>query len=228
MDMDYVNCSCNPERMHICPNCGAYNFSNSANYIQLGTDNFQEKQKDVVVLSELSEFRYTDEVKIAMTLLYHKATQRKTKRNAPRRAIIFCCIVIICKERSLVFNPDEIQLALDLKTKDINKAIKDIEPIIGRINTSITIEDIIKAIMKTLNMRETCLDDIIAIYESCKKVSPLFNSSKIETLAYGLVYYYLVINLPEFNQDFYFEKSKIAKDTVLTISSEIQKYMKKP
>lgn len=228
MDVSYSNCACNPEKLHICPNCGAYNYSNTANYLQLGTDNFQEKQKDMTILAELSEFKYTDEVKMAMTAKYQEATQGKTKRNTPRRAIIFCCITVVCKEKRLIFDPDAIQLKLDLKTKDINKAVKDIEPIIGHFNTSITIEDVIKAIMFSLNMKEECLNDIMLIYNFCKKISPLFNSSKIETLAYGVVYNYLVSNLGDtFNQDFYFEKSKISKDTVITISEDIKRCMKK-
>lgn len=219
-----MECDCNPDRKGICPNCGQYG-SEQSNYVHFGSDVHKDGHKEISVLPELTDFKLPDEVKISITMLYQKATQGKTKRNTPRRAIIFWSIVVVCKQSGIVFDSNNIQTKLSLKLKDINRAIKDIEPIIGQVTIQITIEDIIRIIMKSLNIQESCFTDIMDIYTICRKGSPLFNSSKTETLAYGLVFYYLSINLAEFDREVYFNNSTVSRDTILAIAQEIHNYI---
>lgn len=219
-----MQCECNPDKMPICSICGTHSSMAGRTLVQLGSDR-PEKYKEVQILPELSDFQYTDEIKLKITHLYQKATNGKTKRNSPRRAIIFCCIISVCKDNRLIFDSTELKQKLDLKDKDINKIMKEIEPMIGHVNIQITMDDVIRSIMKTFDIQESCLADIISIYNHCKKVSQLFNSSKMETLAAGLVHYYLSTTLEEFNHDVYFEKSRVSKDTILLVSGEVEKYV---
>jgi transcription initiation factor TFIIIB Brf1 subunit/transcription initiation factor TFIIB len=188
-------------------------------------DEFQDKSKDTVVLPELNQFNYPLEVKTEITVLYGKVSKGKIKRGSPRRGYIYCCIIAVCKQRNIALDKTKIQNLLDLKQHDINKAIKEVESAIGRI-ISLNIVDSIKSILNILGIKEDCLPEILEIYEKCRKLSSRFNSSRVETLANALVFFYLKNKLPDFNEDFYFEKSKISKDTIVDISEEIAKWIK--
>ena len=82
----------------------------------------------------------------------------------------------------------------------------------------------IELIDAILDLLDNCVDGIMELNNMCVKNSELFNSSKTETIASSLVYHYLVIHLPEFDEDVYFRKSSVSKDTILAINAEILKY----
>lgn len=213
-----MNCDCNSNISGECPHCGSLNYSNNIyNY----KDDIQIRTRDNITLPELETFNFPLEIKTEITSLYGKIAKGKIKRGAPRRGYIYCCIVGVCKQRGIAFDKTQIQNALDLKQHDINKAIKEVEILIGRM-ISLNIVDVLKSIITQLGVKDECLNEIVEIYEKCKKLSARFNSSRTETLANALVYYYLKRNLQDFNEDFFFEKSKISKETILDINLEIE------
>ena len=216
-----MDCGCNTNGDEKCPNCGS-----PANYIYVGnrhTNN--EKVKEIVVLQELTPFKLTDDTKIEITNLYQKATKGKTKRNAPRRAMIYCSILEVCKDRNIVFDKAEFQKTLNITQRDINTALKEMKASLGISNLTVSIRDVIRHLINNFNMKDSCLEEIMEIHDKCKRHSQLFNSAKIETLAAGLIYYYLNLHLEDFDQDKYFENSKVSKDTILNVNDDIIKYL---
>lgn len=217
-----MDCDCNSGVSGICPHCGSSNLSNN---IHNANEDIQTRIKENVILPELVQFNYPLEIKTEISTLYFKISKGKIKRGSPRRGYIYCCIVAICREKGIVFDATQIQNKLELKQHDINKAIKEVESSIGNA-ISLNIRDAIKTIITQIGVREECLNDILEIYEQCKKYSSRFNSSRTETLANALVYYYLKKHLPDFNEDFFFENSKISRDTIMEIDVEIEKSIK--
>jgi|SRR5579885_3658914 len=216
-----MDCGCNINKAEICPNCGS-----PSNYLYLGNrETFTDKLKEVTILPEILHFQLTDDAKIEITDLYQKVTKGKVKRNAPRRALIYCCILEICKTRGMIFNKGDFQQLLNIRQRDINTALKEMKESMGISNLNISIRDVLRYLMNNLNIKDSCLEDIMNIYEKCKRHSQLFNSSKTETLAAGLLYYYLDNNLEGFNRDGYFDISKVSKDTILLVNDDITKYI---
>ena len=188
----------------------------------LGEGRVQNKPKDIQLLPELTEIIVSDVVKMEASRLYVVATNGKIKRNTPRRAIIYCCLIIACRQYAVIFDKSSFQNVLNIKNRDINKAVKEVAPLIGSIE--ITIDDLIRYTLIEFNVRESQLADILDIYNYCKDKSTVFNSSKIETLAAGLVFNYLVLNYNEFEPEQYFEKSKVSKDNIIAVHNDIIKY----
>lgn len=229
------------------------------------------KIKEPSILQELLPLRLPDETKLEISKLYTVAVGGKTKRNAPRRGIIYCCIIAICKKNDIIFDKTEYQNLLNIKLKDVNKATKEVESIINRhlaqrpnanrhlaqwpndaysqavngevVNAPLTtIRDVLRSLLKILDIQNSCLDEILEIHDICKRTSPMFNSAKYETLAAGLVYYYLSSksralrrygngeNVEEddetefFNEEIYFERSKVSRDSILAVNADILKY----
>ncbi len=234
--------------------CAINNYTNST-----GTT----KVKEPVILQELTPLRLPDEAKLEISKLYTVAVGGKTKRNAPRRGIIYCCIIAICKKNDIIFDKTEYQNILNIKLKDVNKATKEVESIINRHlaqeskagyaqmpNTELanapltTIRDVLRSLLKILDIQNSCLDEILEVHEICKRTSPMFNSAKYETLAAGLVYYYLSSKSRElqkyngenreepgdgsefFNEEIYFERSKVSRDSILAVNADILKYLR--
>lgn len=212
---------CSFSNKDICPICGK----------QLGSV-FERTEiinnnhtKEVSILDELKEFRLSDSIKIDVTNLYQKLVDGKTKRNKPRRATIYHCLVSICKDNDIIFDRDEFRKMLNIQTRDINKASKTIKETCPNIDLSITIKDIIRGLLKQFDMKIEVLDEIMQTFSYCSQTSILFLSSKMETVASGLVFNYLNINLADFDQEKYFKNSKVSKDTILKVDEEILKYI---
>lgn len=219
-----MDCDCNHTGAPICPNCGRRGNLPQHTFIHLETDN--GRIAELQVLPELESFKFSEDVKTDVTLLFQKATRSSTKRGKPRRAIIFCCIVDVCKEHGLVFDQNSIKAKLEITDRNINTARKEIGQIIGKVSSAVTIEDFVKTIMRFFDLRHELFDPIMMIYHRCKRVSVLFNSSKPETIANGLVYYYLMTNLQDFDQEGYFDKSNVSKDTIIAVHDDIVKVLK--
>lgn len=221
-----MECECNFQQDDICPNCGQH-ASSGKRYIQLGrslTRSTSPKSPDAI-LPELSQLQLTDEIKIEISRLYAQVTVEKSRRNGPRKAIIYCCIIAVCKEHNLTFDSKSVQIAFDITQKQINSAMKHLGTKLNFRQLDVNIEDLLLAQMKLLNIQSGCLADIVEIYKMCLQHSPVFNSSKADTLAAGLLFYYLQKNLEGFNADAYFGLSKISKDSILLITSEIAKIL---
>ena len=219
-----MECECNNTNSAICPNCGRHSVNVQHNYIHLGSDS--GKMFDFQILPELETFQYSETVKSEITLMFQEATKGVTRRNGPRRAIIFCCVVNVCKKHGVVFDQTELKNKLDITDRNINTAMKEVGAIIGKLSSAISIEDVVKMIMKTFDLRIELFEPIMAIYHTCKRVSVRFNSAKPETIGTGLVYYYLMKNYPEFKQDEFANQSNVAKETILAVYEEIKTILK--
>jgi len=219
-----MDCGCNHTESPICSNCGRYNNLPQHTFIHLGVEG--GRMGELQILPELEGFKYTEEVKAEITMMFQEVTQGLTKRNKPRRAIIFCCIVNVCKKHGVVFDQNALKAKLEITDRNINTAMKDVTLLIGKASSAITIEDVIKTIMKAFDLRRELFDAIMAIYHNCKRISVLFNSAKPETVAAGLVYYYLMRHLEDFDQEGYFEKSNVSKDTIIAVYEEIKTVLK--
>jgi len=214
---------CFDSKEPICPVCGRVS---EENLISLGDNkNNTHAIKQISILDELSGFKFTDDIKIKVTQLYQQAAGGKTKRNGPRRATIYHCLIAVCKQEGVVFNRSDFQSKLNIKTRDINKASKSVRENVKDIDISITTKDIVRCLLKEFDMKDECIDEIMKINNICAKSSPLFNSSKMETIAASLVYHYLNAHFSEFKKEEYFRKSSVSKDTILTINEEIIKYL---
>lgn len=220
-----MQCECNYDNESICSNCGSRTTITveDKNYIQLGSGKISKSFAEHPCLGELIPFQFSDTIKMKITRLYYKVTDGKSKRNGPRRATIYACIIAVCKKKNIPFDTNTLQKQLDISKKEINKVMKDLDPVLGHYRVQVTISDILTNILKSCNMQTKCLPELLEIHDKCVAKSPLLNGSKPETLAAGLVFYYLRANLQEFQHEPYFNGSKVARDTIILVANEFQK-----
>lgn len=210
------NCDCNALNSNICPVCGTHGVWRAEKQEKISAS------KEPAILPELKKFAYSDELKMEITQLYGKATGGETRRSKPRKAIIVCSIVMVMKKHTIPFDVNHLKNELDVDEKTLNKMAKEISPNIGNVEFRITIKDHLMWLINSFGMKEEVLNELLKIYTVCTSRSAIFNSSKPETLAYGIVYYYLSQNLKEFNEDNFFNLSRISKDTIVHVAEEIK------
>lgn len=206
----------------VCPSCGQHNNA------QLYTENTgkHDKFKEQANLPELEAFKFSEGMKAEMTRVFHSATGNKTKRKAPRRAMIFLAIVTVCKSMNIPFDKNQLMKTLDITDRHINTAMKEMAFIVTVAPVSISVADVIRDLMKLFDVKEEIFPMLIDTYEICRRTSILFNSAKPETIASGVLYYHLKLGLGElFVEEAYFNKVKVSKDGVFGIESEIKKIL---
>ena len=214
------SCYCNTSGAAVCPSCGLHNNA------QLYTDKtgHHDKFKEQANLPELETFKFSEGMKVEMTRVFYSATGNKTKRKAPRRAMIFLAIVTVCKSMNVPFDKTQLMKTLDITDRNINTSMKEMAFIVPVAPVSISVADVIKDLMKLFDVKEEIFPMLMDTYEVCRRTSILFNSAKPETIASGLLYYHLKLGLGDlFIEESYFNKVKVSKDGVVAIDADIKK-----
>ena len=214
------SCGCNVRNAAVCPSCGQHNTA------QLYSDSSlkHEKFKEQANLPELDSFKFSEGMKAEMTRVFYSATGDKTKRKAPRRAMIFLAISTVCKEKNIPFDKTQLMQTLSITDRHINTAIKEMAFVVPV--AAVSVADVIKDLMKLFDVKDEIFAMLMDTYEICRRTSILFNSSKPETIATGVLYYHLKTGLGDlFNEESYFNRIKVSKDSILAVDAEIKKLM---
>ncbi|MBA3755787.1 MAG: hypothetical protein H0X02_05950 [Nitrosomonas sp.] len=213
-------CYCNPSGAAVCPSCGLHNNAQLYNDKTSHHDKFKEQSN----LPELETFKFSEGMKAEMTRVFYSATGNKTKRKAPRRAMIFLAIVTVCKSMNIPFDKNQLMQVLTITDRHVNTAMKEMAFVVPVAPVSISVADVLKDLMKLFDVKDEIFPLMIETYDICRRTSVMFNSAKPETIANGLMYYHLKIGLGEmFNEDNYFQRVKVSKDGILAIDSDIKK-----
>lgn len=212
------SCLCNPSNELICRSCGQHNSSQIYNDKPVNRDKFKEQTN----LPELESFKFSEGMRTEMTRVYYSATGNKTKRKAPRRAMIFMAIVTVCKSMNIPFDKNQLMKTLEITDRHINTAMKEMTSNIIVAPVSISVADVVKDLMKLFDVKDEIFVMLMDTYEICRRTSILFNSAKPETIACGLLYYHLKLGLGDlFNEENYFNRVKVSKDGILGINMAI-------
>lgn len=218
------SCECNVSNSAICPSCGVHNAAQPYG----NDDSRHDKFKEQALLPELQNFKFSEGMKADMTRIFYSATGNKTKRKAPRRAMIFLAIVSVHKSLNLPFDKNQLMKTLDITDRHINAAMKEMGSIMPVAPPSISVADVLKELMKLFDVKDELFQPMIDTYDVCRRTSIVFNSAKPETIASGLLYYHLKMGLGEvFNEEGYFNKVKVSRDGVQNIEVEILKIVGK-
>lgn len=168
-------------------------------------------------LPELEQFQMGMEIKNKISVLYKRVCQGKTRRNAIRRALIYCCVIKICKDEKLAVDDKSLMKKLNVKVSDVNKAHTMMYSVLGEEAEELSILDLMTAKIKILDYNPDIIEDLKIIYNRGMQKISKFNSSRDETLCETIIYYYLKNNLENFDEDDYFLKSNVSKDTILKL-----------
>jgi len=116
-------------------------------------------------------------------------------RGNTRTGLIFACVLNIFKEMNIPKTTEELSEIIDVSKKTISKGLKMYKLRIANRGKKITNNhstacDFIPKIMKKFNSSKEHIEKIQQLYLKIHNKSSLLNSSKPQSVACGLIYYY--------------------------------------
>lgn len=180
----------------------------------------QRKNEERGLYSDLEPLGFPNQVIDRANTYYKKIIENKIYRAKNRLSIVFACTYHAYADMQEPQVPTELAARFKLNKKGISNGLKTFAKVFkNREKKYIDAIDLVPKLLAKLNISgkkfKICMDDIKIIYDFVKSQSSIFNSSNPQSVAAGLVYYYLKINDIEITRA---EFSKIVNLTDITFT----------
>jgi transcription initiation factor TFIIIB Brf1 subunit/transcription initiation factor TFIIB len=156
------------------------------------------KMEEISIIKDVDKLGFSEKIVLYANLLYEEVTKRKIFRGNSRKGIIFACIFHSykiygaphsCESLISIFNIDRRIALKGLKYVNLNA---DKESMFR--NYQISPENIILEIMEKFYATDEQKQEILRLYSQIKEKSALLNRSRPQSMAAGLVRYYILKN----------------------------------
>ena len=160
---------------------------------------------------------------------YTKIIENKIFRAKNRLSIVFICTCHAYEDIGEPRSSTELAKIFKLDKKGISNGIKTFSQFFRKRpeKTYINAMDIVPQILSKLNLdkksQHICIDDMAQIYEYVKSKSHTFNSSNPNSIAAGLVYYYLKLMNANTTRTEYSKIVELTDITFTKIAAEIHR-----
>jgi len=158
--------------------------------------------------------------------LYFQVTKGKIFRGNSRKAIIFACIFHAYKLTGNPKSHEKLISVFNLKRKTCLRGLKHVNlhaPKTSPIRTSyITPVNLIEEIMDKFSASEIQKKEVVALYHCIKNRSSQLNRSRPQSVASGLVYYWIKNSGKEITLKQFTDKIPLSELTINKITREIE------
>jgi transcription initiation factor TFIIIB Brf1 subunit/transcription initiation factor TFIIB len=184
------------------------------------------KNEEKGIFKDVEKLGFSDKIVSLANVLYEQVTSGKIYRGNSRKGIVFACIFHAYKINN---NPQSCEQLIEifgierkiglkgLKFVNLNSP-KDSKFREFQINT----ENIICEIMDKFNANETQKQEAIEIYQKIKNKSSLLNRSRPQSVASGVVRYYIVQKNKDISMDFFKSRVHLSELTITRVVNEIE------
>ena len=187
------------------------------------------KIEDRSIFKDVENMGFSEKVVQLANDIYTQITKGKIYRGNSRKSIVFACIFHAHKLSNKPQSCDQLQLIFNLEKKTVLKGLKFVSlnvPKDSHIRTKhITPVDLISEIMVTLKLEDYDIKQVIEIYNQIKNRSSVLNRSRPQSLASGLIYYWIILNNKDINLKDFIRMVKLSELTISKISKEICKIL---
>ena len=184
------------------------------------------KSSERTIFKDVENMGFSDKIVIAANTIYFQVTQDKIFRGASRKAIIFASVFHAYKLSGQPQPHERLIKIFKLTRKVALRGLKYINlyaPKDSAIRTTyITPENLVQDIMKKFSATGVQIKEVTELYKQIKNKSSRLNRSRPQSVASGLVYFWICqqnknISLKEFT-----EKVSLSELTVNKIAKEIE------
>jgi len=165
---------------------------------------------------------------------YKNIIENKIYRAKNRLSIVFACTFHAHETENVPFIPYDLAKQFKISRKKMSHGLKIYSKIFKKRPDKkyITALDIVPNILQILCVdkvrMQDCLDDIKYIYDYISTTSRVFNCSSPQTIAAGIVYYYLLLNNIFINKVDFSIISHLTDVTFTKIANEIKSRIGEP
>lgn len=184
------------------------------------------KSDDKSIFKDVETMRFSSKVVSDANDLYTLVTKGHIYRGKTRKAIIFACIFQAYKTNNNPQPYDQLINMFSITKKAGLGGIKHVglnAPKDSKMHTMyITPVNLMEDIMMKFNATEAQKDEVKMLYESIKNRSSILNRSRPQSVAAGVIYYWIDKNGININLKDFAQKADLSELTITKISKEIQ------
>ena len=183
------------------------------------------KTNDKNIYKDLENMQISSRIIESANRLYEEVTSGKIYRGNRRKAIIFACVFHTYKIQN---NPQSCESLIKIFRLDRKTALSGLKYVNSNANKNseirtkyITPENLIVEIMKKFDSEQQSIDDIIEIYNDIKNRSSILNRSRPQSVATGLVRYYILLKNKNISMSDFRSKTELSDLTINKMVREI-------
>lgn len=231
--------------VNVCIDCGEeisqkLNFDREWRYYPSGdtkgiSDNNLKKDDDRNIFKDLENLGFSENIKIKANNIYIQVTSQnqrqspkqrgKILRGNSRRGIIFACTYHAFKMANMPQSHEVLLEIFNLQRKDGLKGLKYVNlhaPKDSKIRTTyVTPIALLNDIMSKFSANEEQKREVIELYEKIRNKSSPLNRSRPQSVASGLVYYWICLKKKDISLREFAKKVSLSELTISKISKII-------
>lgn len=163
--------------------------------------------------------------------IYREVCDKRTKRSTKLGAIIFGCCYHAYKINGTPKTFQNMKEMFDVTRTEASVGLKFINEYLSKDSPARTIyitpEHIIMEFMDKFNATKEQTEKVVEIYRFVKGKSGVINRSKPQSVAAGVIYYYIIQNNKKIPMKEFTKKVNLSELTVNKISKEVQDIIQK-
>ena len=190
------------------------------------------KTEDRTIYKDVENMGFSDKIVSLANSIYEEVTGGKIYRGNSRKSIVFACIFHAYK---LLGNPQSCENLIEIFRLDRKVGLKGLKhvnlnaPKDSKVRTTyITPENLVKEIMNKFDATESQIEEVIDIYQQVKNKSSILNRSRPQSVASGLVRYYILLKDKDISMQYFRQKVKLSELTINRIAKEIARILNTP
>jgi transcription initiation factor TFIIIB Brf1 subunit/transcription initiation factor TFIIB len=183
------------------------------------------KSEERSIYKDVENMGFSDKIISEANKIYFQVTQGKIFRGNSRKAIVFACIFHSYKLSGRPQSHEKLIHVFNLNRKNGLKGLKHVNlyaPKRSSIRTTyITPVNLIEEIMEKFSATKEQKDDVIKLYYQIKNKSSRLNRSRPQSVASGLVYFWICKTQKNISLKQFIQKVKLSELTINKIAKEI-------
>lgn len=183
------------------------------------------RSEDKTIYKDVEKLGFSDKIVSSANVIYEQVTQQRIFRGNTRKGIIFACIFHAYKSNE---NPQSCERLIEIFEIDRKVALKGLKFVNLNApkdspfrNFQISTEHLIQEIMQKFHATHHHVEEVLDIYEYIRDKSSLLNRSRPQSVACGLVRFYIARKNPDISMEYFRTKIHLSELTISRIVKEI-------
>ena len=182
------------------------------------------------IFKDVENLGFSDKTITIADTLYKEVTNGKVFRGNSRKAIVFACIFHAYKKQG---NPQSCEVLINIFNLDRKIGLKGLKHVnlnsTKQIKTSyITPQNLIQEIMQKFDATQQQIEEVNQLYLKIHNKSSILNRSRPQSVASGLVRYYILLKGKDISMKEFRQKVKLSELTIEKMAKEISRILKTP
>jgi len=187
------------------------------------------RSDDKMIFKDVEKLGFSEKIILLANEIYEQVTQGRIYRANSRRGIIFACVFHAYKISGM---PQSCEQLIDIFGMDRKVGLKGLKFV--NLNApkdalfrqyQISTEHLILEIMDKFHASEEQKSEVLDLYKRIENKSSLINRSRPQSVACGIVRYYILRKNKEISMEYFQSRVKLSEITIQRLVQEIEQIL---